>query len=116
MNQRPNLTIFLIGVIAFGLVFMAAPWFAFRALRSAAKSNDIQAMSELIDFNAVRTNLNGQVNPEAAATAPDIWLDQVTNDDGRKTLFSFERRGLLDWKLVQIHLPGKPAPDQKPQS
>ena len=33
---------------------MAAPWFAFRALRAAAKSNDIQAMGELIDFNAVR--------------------------------------------------------------
>ena len=41
---------------------------------------------------------------------------QVTNDDGRKTLFTFERRGLLDWKLVQIHLPGKPAPNQPPHS
>ena len=184
--KRPILTIFLIGLVAFGAVFMAAPWFAFRALRSAAKSNDIQAMGELIDFNAVRQNLEGQVDPEAAAPAPDIWHDpigavrhalqplqpqgetdayltpqsistlaagqtganpasptsklsdlvpgaqgrqieywdpnrfrvQVTNDDGRKTLFTFERRGLLDWKLVQLHLPGKsaPAPAQAPHS
>jgi len=176
--KRPILTIFVIGVLAFGAVFLAAPWFAFRALRSAAKANDIQAMAELIDFNAVRQNLNGQVDPEAAAPAPDLWHDpigamrhalqplqpqhdmdsyltpqsisglaagetgadpasptsrlsdlvpgaqgrsiqywdpnrfrvQVTNNDGGRTLFTFERRGLLDWKLVQIHLPGHPAP------
>ena len=188
--KRPILTIFLIGVVAFGAVFLAAPWFAFRALRSAAKANDIQAMAELIDFNAVRQNLNGQVNLEAAAPAPDIWHDpigavrhvfqpmqsqpdtdayltpqsisnlsagetgsnpgaptsqlsdlvpgaqgrsieywdpnrfrvQVTNQDGRRTLFSFERRGLLDWKLVQLRLPGKPGqqdqapPNQPPKS
>ena len=187
--RRPILTIFLIGVLAFGAVFLAAPWFAFRALRSAAKANDIQAMAELIDFNAVRQNLNGQTNPEAAAPAPDLWHDpigavrhvfqpmqptadtdayltpqsiadlsagetganpsapssrlsdlvpgaqgrsinywdpnrfrvQVTNQDGRTTLFSFERRGLLDWKLVQMRLPGRPDagqpnPGQPPKS
>ena len=56
--KRPILTIFVIGLVAFGVVFLTAPWFAFRALRSAARANDIQAMGELIDFNAVRQNLN----------------------------------------------------------
>jgi len=170
--RRPILTLFLVAVLAFGAVFVSAPWFAFRALRAAAQSNDIQAMAELIDFNAVRQNLEGQVDPEAAAPAPDIWHDpigamrhmlrpvaptkdtdsyltpaaintlgagdhpgpdtladtfpgfhgrtiqywdpnrcriQVTEADGRKALFSFERRGLFDWKLVQIRLP-QPAP------
>ena len=45
--RRPILTIFLIGVLAFGAVFLAAPWFAFRALRSAAKANDIQRYARI---------------------------------------------------------------------
>jgi len=179
--RRPILTIFLVAVVAFAAVFVSAPWFAFRALRAAAQANDIQALAELIDFNAVRQNLQGQVDPEAAAPAPDIWRDplgamrhmlrpvapmkdtdsyltpaaintlaagkpdpnhggadtiadtfpgvhgrviqywdpnrcriQVTEADGRRALFSFERRGLFDWKLVQIRLPqGAPQSTQK---
>ena len=171
--KRPFLTIFLIAILGVGAVFVSAPWFAFRALRAAAQANDIQALAELIDFNAVRQNLEGQVDPEAAAPAPDIWHDPIgamrhafqqpiapqkdmdayltpasintlaagTSDpvhpdtladtipgvhgrtiqywdpnrcrievkeaDGRKVLFSWERRGIFDWKLVQIRLPGK---------
>jgi hypothetical protein len=171
--RRPFMTLILVLLLAGGVVFVSAPWFAFRALRAAAQANDIQALAELVDFNAVRQNLQGQVDPEASAPPPDIWHDplgamrhalqplapskdmdayltpasinvlaagqpgahgetlldsvpgvhgrtiqywdpnrcriQVTETDGRKVLFSFERRGLFDWKLVQIHLPGKPA-------
>jgi len=75
--KRPLLTLFVIGLIGFGLVFLAAPWFAFRALRSAAQANDIQAMGELIDYGAVRENLNGQMDPQAATPPPDLWHDPI---------------------------------------
>lgn len=34
----------------------------------------------------------------------------VTNDGGARTVFTFERRGPYDWKLVHIGLPEDPAP------
>jgi hypothetical protein len=176
--RRPILTLLLVAILAVGVVFVSAPWFAFRALRAAAQASDIQAMAELIDFNAVRENLAGQIDPESAAPAPDLLHDpigavrhlfrpmppakttdsyltpdainmlaagnhrgpdsladtfpgvhgriiqywdpnrcriQVTEVDGRRALFSFERRGLFDWKLVQIRLP-QAAPQPAPKS
>jgi len=183
--KRPFFNLFLIALIAFGAIFISAPWFAFRALHAAAISNDIQAMAELIDFNAVRTNIQSQVDPAASAPAPDIWHDPigavrralaplqaskdsdafltpaniaalstgsgppkttpgtfsdavvdlfpgthgrsirywdpnrcrivVKHDDGREALFTFERRGWVSWKLVQIGLPKAPAPATAPR-
>jgi hypothetical protein len=177
--KRPFFNLFLIALVAFGVVFVSAPWFAFRALHAAAVSNDVQAMAELIDFNAVRQGMAAQIDPAAGAPAPDIWHDPigavkralapvvashdsdailtpnsiaalstgsgppkttpgslsdtivdlipgthgrsilywdpnrcrivVKHEDGRQAMFTFERRGWVAWKLVQIRLPGAPA-------
>jgi hypothetical protein len=178
--KRPIFTLFLVAILVFVGIFFAAPWFAFRALHAAAAANDVQAMAELIDFNAVRTSLEAQVNPASAAPAPDFWHDPigamrhalqplspqhdnnafltpqaintittgsgppkttpgtfadtvadlipgahgrsiqywgpnrcriaVRHDDGREAVLTFERRGWVAWKLVQIRLPGAPPP------
>ena len=177
--KRPFFNLFVIALVAFGVVFVSAPWFAFRALHAAAQSNDVQAMAELIDFNAVRQGMAAQIDPASGAPAPDIWHDPigavkralqpvvashdsdailtpnsiaalstgsgppkttpgslsdtivdlvpgthgrsilywdpnrcriaVKHDDGRQAVFTFERRGWVAWKLVQIRLPGAPA-------
>jgi len=39
----------------------------------------------------------------------------VKHDDGREALFTFERRGWVSWKLVQIGLPKAPAPATAPR-
>ncbi len=75
--KRPFFNLILIAIVAFAAIFVSAPWFAFRALHAAAISNDVQAMAELIDFNAVRQGLQSQVDPAASAPAPDIWHDPI---------------------------------------
>jgi hypothetical protein len=72
----------LIGVllIVAALAFLAAPWFAFRALRADSRDGDVQGVAELVDYNAVRTDLKGQLgdNPAAAdAPAPSVWTDPL---------------------------------------
>lgn len=77
-----RLGIFHLGVLAaviFAIAFASAPWFAFRALRSAAQSQDIQALGELVDYNAVRGGLRAQIRPTPAAQIPppNIWEDPL---------------------------------------
>ncbi len=174
--MRGFTTLVLIAALVFGAAFASAPWFAFRALRSAAENQDVQALGQLVDYNAVRGALRSQVRPTAAAQipAPDVWTDPIgamrralqqpmlqpppqvdayltpaalarmadgrsptdprpragplrlptviywdfrrcrigvddPNQPSRRTVFTFERRGLFDWTLVQIRLPSRPA-------
>jgi hypothetical protein len=69
----------LAGLVAAGLSFAAAPWFAFRALKAAARDGDVQALAELVDYPAVRTGLRAELAeiPTPAAAPPDIWSDPV---------------------------------------
>ena len=171
--RRAFLILLLIGVVGAGVSFVAAPWFAFRALRAAAQANDIRTLSGLIDFSAVRQSLQDQSDPAAQAPPPDPWRDPigamrraltplkpsadvdpmltppklvaltdgtgkvepgkntvftdllpgggrairywdpklcritVTSIAGRTSLFTFERRGVFDWKLVGLRLNDK---------
>lgn len=60
--------------------FVTAPWFAFRALRSAALYGDTAAVEALVDFNAVRSALNLQIGEQKApvtAEPPSVWRDPV---------------------------------------
>ena len=74
-------TIFnLILVLLLGacVAFVAAPWFAFRALKANARDGDVQGLAELVDYDAVRGTLKGQLGPTPNATtapAPTIWTD-----------------------------------------
>lgn len=60
--------------------FVAAPWFAFRALKADARDGDAQGLAELVDYNAVRGTLKSQLGPTPNATtapAPTIWTDPI---------------------------------------
>lgn len=61
------------------LAFFAAPAVGFFAIRSAAEAGDIQGLSRLIDFAAVRQSLRPQLigRPEAMAPAPSFLEDPI---------------------------------------
>jgi hypothetical protein len=69
----------LIVLVAAALVFVAAPWFAFRSLRDAAKTNDVPALSQLVDYNAVSDSLDPQLTgaPAPETPPPDIWRHPI---------------------------------------
>jgi hypothetical protein len=166
--------IVLVAAVVFSLAFASAPWFAFRALRSAAQNQDIQALGILVDYNAVRGAMRAQIRPTPTAQipAPNIWQDPLgamrralqqpiqqppqvdeyltpaafarmadglpprgpavkegpyrfpkviywdtgrariavenPDDPSRRTVFTFQRTALFQWKLVQIRLPQAP--------
>lgn len=169
-----NLLLAAIGLAV--ISFFAAPGVAFFAIRSAADASDVQGLSRLVDFTAVRQSLRPQlVGGAALAPAPSILEDPVgairhqleqarpaamvdvdawltpaslaalTRGEGRgavsaaaappevdrsnpmpapvfwgfnrtrlavkgeaggATVFTFERKGPFEWKLVHIGLPG----------
>jgi hypothetical protein len=59
--------------------FFAAPWFAFRALREAAMTDDVGALTQLVDYPAVRQSLRIQLLPLETDPEPptDPWRDPV---------------------------------------
>ncbi len=168
--------LFVLAVVVAVVAFFAAPAAGFFAIRSAAEANDVQGLSRLIDFQAVRQSLRPQLagRPEALAPAPSFLEDPigafrrqieqqnptvrppdtdayltpaaiaaltrgegryanhwtaatpaeakkpwprpvfwgvnrarmaVSDEGGSRTVFTFERRGPYEWKLVQIGLP-----------
>jgi hypothetical protein len=63
----------LAAILIAAISFFIAPWFALRAVRSAAESHDVQALDELVDMGAVQAGLKTQL---AAAPPPapiDPW-------------------------------------------
>jgi len=73
----------VLAIVVFAAAFATAPWFAFRALKAAAQYEDVQAISELVDFPAVRRGLTAQLDedvPAAVAPAepPSIWRDPLS--------------------------------------
>jgi hypothetical protein len=162
------------------LAFFVAPAVGFFAIRSAAEAGDIQGLTRLIDFSAVRQSLRPQLigRPQAMAPAPSFLEDPIgafrrqleqnpivgapdvesyltpaalaalTRGEGRyashwtaataaearkpwpkpvfwgvnrarlavedqggsRTVFTFERRGPFEWKLVHVGLPDGSAP------
>jgi len=78
MGRFFNLILVLLLLAA--MVFLAAPWFAFRALRADSRDGDVQGVAELVDYNAVRADLKAELgdNPAAAnAPAPSVWTDPL---------------------------------------
>lgn len=75
---RPGtiISLLLLGAV---LGLFVAPWFAFRSLREAAKTDDVQALQALVDYPAVRQSLRVQLLPlETDPEAPvDPWRDPV---------------------------------------
>lgn len=71
------LIVILAAALLFGAAFASAPWFAFRALRDAALNADQAALSELVDFNAVRADLRTRLADEPAPSNAPMWQDPM---------------------------------------
>ena len=72
--------ILVIVLLAAAGLFYASPVIAFYDIRSAAKSEDIQSLSKLIDFDATRTSVKTQLDAGdqgVAAPAPSPLTDPV---------------------------------------
>lgn len=68
----------LIGLVGFGVAFLAAPWMSFRALRSSAAASDVSGLQDVVDYNAVRASFRTQLG-EAPPNVPppSIWQDPI---------------------------------------
>lgn len=77
--QRFLSTILMLAVIGGAGAFFGAPAFAFFALRSAAQSQDVQGLADLVDFTAVRASLRPQLSddPQAMTPAPSLMEDPI---------------------------------------
>lgn len=173
----------VLAILVAGVSFFAAPAVAFFAIRSAAEANDVQGLSRLVDFGAVRQSLRPQLTGKPGALEPapsfiedpigavrrriedaqppargpdaDAYLTpaalhaltrgegrlaaqrsslaegeapwpepvfwgvnrarlKVTDEGGSDTIFTFERKGPFEWKLVHIGLPDGVAPAPAP--
>ncbi len=78
--MRFNLgSLLLVVLVGAGLCFVTAPWFAFRSLRDAARTNDTAALTEAVDYNSVRRSLTDQLSgrPVKETPPPNIWQDPI---------------------------------------
>ena len=70
--------ILLLAVLLAAGTFAAAPFFAFRAVKAAARVEDVQALTQLVDFPLVRQSLTAQLdNQTPTAEPPSIWQDPL---------------------------------------
>ncbi len=81
-RRHPILNLIFMAALIAAVVFAVAPWFAFRALRAAAQYDDVAAVGELVDFNAVRKALSIELGAQDAAVPvtaepPSIWRDPL---------------------------------------
>ncbi|MDQ1154940.1 DUF2939 domain-containing protein [Brevundimonas sp. SORGH_AS_0993] len=77
--RRLFANLLLAAVVLATVSFFAAPGVAFFAIRSAAEAGDVQGLSRLIDFSAVRQSLRPQLTgrPDAMAPAPSFLEDPI---------------------------------------
>lgn len=78
--QKRIWDLIVLAIFVFAATFVSAPWFAFRALKAAARYEDVQAIGELVDLPVVRRGLTAQLVADAPAAkpeAPSIWRDPM---------------------------------------
>lgn len=76
--KRPLGTVLALILVAAIAAFFAAPAVAFLGVRSAAESDDVEALSKLVDYGALRQALRPQLaEGPAAAPAPGFLEDPV---------------------------------------
>ncbi|MFN5619658.1 MAG: DUF2939 domain-containing protein, partial [Brevundimonas sp.] len=76
--QRPLGTVLALILVAAIAAFFAAPAVAFLGVRSAAESDDVEALSKLVDYGALRQALRPQLGEgPAAVPAPGFLEDPV---------------------------------------
>lgn len=67
----------VLAVVAAVVAFFAAPAVGFFAIRSAAEAGDVQGLTRLIDFQAVRQSLRPQLSGGVQAPAPSFLEDPI---------------------------------------
>ncbi len=77
--RRAVFRLIVLAIFGTALTFAVAPFFAFRAVKAAARDADGQALAQLVDYAAVRQGLRPQVaaEPPAAPAPPDLWTDPI---------------------------------------
>lgn len=111
MSRILGVIIVIVLLLAAGL-FYASPIIAFYDIRSAAKSEDIQSLAKLIDFDAARASLKAQLDASdqgVAAPAPSPLNDPVgATGNAVKNLGDSIGKAWND--LTHPQAPSKPAP------
>lgn len=70
MSRLLSILILLV-VVGGGALFYAAPMISFYDIRSACKSQDVESLAKLINFDSVRTSLKAQIDAgDAGIAAP----------------------------------------------
>lgn len=67
----------VLGLVAAAVAFFIAPAVGFFAIRSAAEAGDVQGLTRLIDFQAVRQSLRPQLSGAVQAPAPSFLEDPI---------------------------------------
>jgi hypothetical protein len=76
--KRPLGAVLALLIVAAVVAFFAAPAVAFLGVRSAAESDDVEALSKLVDYGALRQALRPQLaEAPAPAPAPGFLEDPV---------------------------------------
>lgn len=71
-------TLFLIVILVVAGYFVTAPWWTFRSLRDAARSDDIPALARMVDFDSVRRGIADQLSGRPPPPPePSIWSDPM---------------------------------------
>lgn len=83
-RRRPSVKRLILRLIVVALVaavvgFFAAPLVAFYGIRAAAQAGDVQGLTQLIDYDAVRASLRPQLSsrPAPQTPAPSILQDPI---------------------------------------
>ena len=76
--KRLFIILILVGLVGFGISFVAAPWMSFRALRAAAAASDVSGLQDVVDYNAVRASLRTQLGEDPPnVPPPSLWQDPL---------------------------------------
>ena len=68
----------LIILILLAGAFVTAPWWTFRSLRDAARSEDAPSLTKMIDYDSVREGMAAQIAGEPIPPpAPSVWKDPM---------------------------------------
>ena len=71
-------SLILVALIVLAIAFVTAPWWTFRSLRDAARTEDGPSLSKMIDYDSVRDGLAAQLSGEPPpAPPPNIWSDPM---------------------------------------
>jgi hypothetical protein len=71
-------SLILVVLIVLVGAFVTAPWWTFRSLRDAARSEDTPSLAKMIDYDAVRQGMADQLaGKPIEAPPPSIWKDPM---------------------------------------